>query len=437
MTRRLAFTLAVLFVFLCAAFPASAANAKSCPQSAERLLQKSESETDPFLREGLIRNAIRLCPDEARPYLYLGRHFERFGLSGDALALQAYQEALRRTPDFAEIFRKAAISSLNQMPGTLWKPVSPMHPESALGNGKIPRNGSVESLLAKQPKTPKARLDLAKALTYIGEIRIRNNQAGGRALLIRAAELAPAYERPRKFLSRSLQQLGDFQFGGEHFKKAIDLYKEALKYVPDDPRVLKRIADAYDAWGGHQKEELAYLEMTVSALENGRPARAQVTKAEADARGERAWEVGKQFLAAADYANASRAFKVAVAWIPENALLHFDLGMALTRVDGVSNRQAALDHFKRSQVLFRENPPLDAAGLTNQFQRRLRIEIGYLTGKTNPWGYLLFRTSQTVREKALEFSLFVLFVGGVSGYLLRAGYRLRESTKHLERMPGA
>jgi tetratricopeptide (TPR) repeat protein len=393
-------------------------------------LKESETEKDLSLREGLIRKAIKACPDEAKPYLYLGRHFERSGQSGDALALRAYRAYLRRIPVSTEIFSKAAISSLNQAPDTLWKPVSPLLAGSALGNGKIHRNGSTESLLAKEPKNPETRLVLAKVLTYIGEGRIRNNKAGGKAFLDRAVELAPAYERPRKFLMTNFQKSGDYQLGREHFKKAIDLYKEALEYFPDDPKVLKRIADAYYAWGGHKKQELAYLEMTVSALENGRPARTRVAKAEAVAQGKRAWEVGKSFLAAADHVNASRAFKVAVAWIPENALLHFDLAAALTRVDGVSNTQAALNHFERSRVLFRENPPPQAAQLTDHFQRRLQIEIDYLTGKTNPWGYLVSRTSQTVREQVLEFSLFFLFLGSVSGYLLRVGYKLKESTKH-------
>jgi tetratricopeptide (TPR) repeat protein len=344
--------------------------------------------------------------------------------------LQAYQEALRRIPVSAEIFSKATISSLNQAPDTLWKPVSPLLPESAQGNGRIHRNGSTESLLAEEPKNPEIRLDLARALTHIGEFWIRNNQSGGKALLVRAVELAPVYERPRKFLFRNFQKSGDSQFGREHFKKAIDLYKEALKYVPDDPRVLKRIADAYYALGGHEKEKLAYLERTVSVLENGQPARARVANAEAVAQGKRAWEVGKSFLAASDYVNALRAFKVAVAWMPENALVHFDLGAALTRVDTVSNTQAALNHFERSRVLFRENPPPEAGHLEGHFQRRLQIEIDYLTGKTNPWGYLLSRTFQTIREKALEMSLFFLFLVGVSGYLLRAGYRLKENTKY-------
>ena len=111
-------------------------------------------------------------------------------------------------------------------------------------------------------------------------------------------------------------------------------------------------------------------------------------------------------------------------WTPGNALLHFDLAIALKQMGPPDSRGEALRHFERALTLFRTHPPPEVANLAERFQQGARMEIAHLTGRSSSWMYVMQQVALGVRDRATELSLFILVFAGIAAYLLRAGMRL-------------
>ncbi len=129
-------------------------------------------------------------------------------------------------------------------------------------------------------------------------------------------------------------------------------------------------------------------------------------------------------MAKEDPSRAAAAFQEAIAWLPGDALLHFDLAMVLKRLKGPRFKREAVRQFERALALFRTKPPPEVAKLSNRFQKRIEMEIAHLSGGGNSLYYLMQQVALGVRERAIELSLFILVFAGIAVYLLRAGLRL-------------
>jgi tetratricopeptide (TPR) repeat protein len=419
---------------------ARASEENLCPKSGEIFLTAAEGTAETRVRENLIRKAIAACPDEARAYLLLGRHYQSLHLRSQAR--EAYLKALKRLPLTTDILRKIANLNPSNPKKGLFNLVGPLVSAGAGAPGSDSGKTSLRTGKMKIPKDPEARLILAQEMTRLGEERMRRNLKGGLRLLNRALEIAPAYERPRRKLIQNFFALGEYHAQGEWFDKAVLQYKKALRYAPDDPRIHLRIGEAYSRLKGREKEALKYFRRA-DALFNRRAAsfagkerasfRRRIKRgleqfdenrpAYRRARGVEAREIGSAHLARADYLKAAKAFKEAIGWTPGDARLHYDLATALKQVNGTmreQNLKEAIQNFERAATLYRTQASADAAGLPKAFDRRTRLEIAYLRGKINTLDYLTQKGALTLGEKAIEFSIFVLAFIGFVVYLLRA-----------------
>ncbi len=418
---------------------ARASEENICPKSGEIYLTAAEGAAEAGVRENLIRKAIAACSDEAIAYLLLGRHYQSLHMRGRAR--ETYLKALKRLPLTTDILRKIANLNPSNPKEALFNLLGPLVAADAGAPGSDSERTPLQNGKMKIPKDPEARLILAREQTRLGEERISDNLKGGLRLLNRALEVAPAYERPRRKLIQNFFTLGEYHAQGEWFDKAVVLYKKALRYAPDNPRIHIRIGDAYSQLKGREKEALKYFRRA-DALFNQRAAsfagkeRASFRRriklgldkfdetrlAYRQARGAKAREIGNIYLARADYLKAAGAFKEAIGWTPGDARLHYDLATALKQVNGTMrerNLKEALQNFERAATLYRTPTPAAAAGLPKAFDRRTRLEIAYLSGKINTLAYLTQKGVIEIREKAIEFSLFVLASVGFVVCLLR------------------
>ena len=469
---------------------ARASEENICPKSGEIYLTAAKGAAEAGVRENLIRKAIAACSDEAIAYLLLGRHYQSLHMRGRAR--ETYLKALKRLPLTTDILRKIANLNPSNPKEALFNLLGPLVAADAGAPGSDSERTPLQNGKMKIPKDPEARLILAREQTRLGEERISDNLKGGLRLLNRALEVAPAYERPRRKLIQNFFTLGEYHAQGEWFDKAVVLYKKALRYAPDDPRIHIRIGDAYSQLKGREKEALKYFRradalfnqraasfagkerasfrrriklglekfdetrlgrgafmngdrlsppLRVDRLGSARGGEAGLTHrlhhrefahlglefdetrlAYRQARGAKAREIGNIYLARADYLKAAGAFKEAIGWTPGDARLHYDLATALKQVNGTMrerNLKEALQNFERAATLYRTPTPAAAAGLPKAFDRRTRLEIAYLSGKINTLAYLTQKGVIEIREKAIEFSLFVLASVGFVVYLLR------------------
>ncbi len=418
---------------------ARASEENLCPKSGDIYLTAAEGAAETRVRENLIRKAIATCPDEARAYLLLGRHYRSLHMR--SWAREIYLKALKRLPLTTDILRKIANLNPSNPKEALFNLVGPLVAADAGAPGSDSVKTPLQNGKMKIPKDPEARLILAQELTRLGEDRMSRNLKGGLRLLNRALEVAPAYERPRRKLIQNFFALGEYHAQGEWFDKAILQFKKALRYAPDDPRIHLRIGEAYSRLKSREKEALKYFRRA-DALFNRRAA-SFVGKERASfrrrikrgleqfdedlpafrrARGAKAREIGNAHLARADYLKAAKAFKEAIGWTPGDARLHYDLATALKQVNGTmreQNLKEAIQNFERAATLYRTPAPAATSGLPKAFDRRTRLEITYLRGKINTLDYLTQKGVIEIREKAIEFSIFVLASIGFVVYLLR------------------
>ncbi|MFQ5911861.1 MAG: hypothetical protein ACE5JS_01615 [Nitrospinota bacterium] len=421
--------------------PVTAEQGPGCPKGAEKFLYAAEAAVEPVVRENLIRKAIQVCPNETKAYYLLGRHYQALHMRSRALG--AYRNALTRLPFAADILREIGKLNPRNPKDAVWNVVGLLIPPGDRGASQPPEEMSLEGLMRKVPIDPEARLALAKELTSIGTERMRSNQPGGPRMFMRALELVPSYERARTILVQHFLELGEYHFRGEWFDKAVTQYQKALVYAPDDPRLHLRVAEAYSRLKGHEKDALRQfrkadtlfaqraipmaeeeraslrerIQWGLDKFDENRPAYRNARSAEAQER-------GKAFLDKADYLKAAVAFKEAVGWTPGDALLHFDLAIALKQLADPRYRPEAIQHFERALALFQTNPPPQMAKLSMRFQQRIRMELDHLTGRSNSLYYVMQQVAIGVQERAMELSLFILVFAGIVAYLLRAGLGL-------------
>ncbi len=417
-----------------------AEEAVQCPKAAEKYLRAAEAAA-PSVRENLIRMGIRQCPKEPQGHYALGRHFQALNLN--ARAGRAYAAALKRLPVASNVLREIGRLDAAHPKDALWNVVGFLIPQDKRGLSGAPEILSLDKLMMKNPRDSKARLALAKELTSIGSERMRKNQPGGERLLARVLELVPAYDRARNMLVQSYVSVGEYHFNGKWYDKAGNQYKKALVYAPNDPRLHLRLAEAYarlkgrdeDALRHFRRADALFAQRAVSMAGEERASFRQRIQAGLDRfdvnrpvyrkkRSAKARELGKAYLAKADPAKAAAAFQEAIAWLPGDALVHFDLAMALKRLESPRFKLEAARQFERALALFRTNPPLEVAKLSRRFQKRIEMELAHLSGGANSFYYLMQQVALGVRERAIELSLFILVFAGIAAYLLRAGLRL-------------
>lgn len=432
------------WVALGLAAPAAAAEKSAgCPRAAEKFLEAAEAAMEPRVRENLIHKAIETCPNEAGAYYQLGRHYQALHMR--SRAREAYRRALEHLPIAADLLRDIGKLNPRDPKSALWNVAGFLIPPDERGESDPPEETSLQGLMGAMPQDPEARLALAKELTSIGAEMMGKNQPGGLPLLARALELVPSYERARTILVQHFYTLGDYHFNGEWFDKAVTQYQRALAYAPNDPRLHLRIAEAYSRLKAHEKEALVHFRkadglFAQRATPMGEEERASFRQrvlwgldkydenrpAYRRARGNEIRQQGKAYLAQADYLKAATAFQKAIEWLPGDALLHFDLAIALKQLDAAKSQREAIQHFERALALFRTNPPPEVARLSERFQERARMEIDHLTGRSNSFYYIMQQVAMGVRDRAIDLSLFIVAFAAIAAYLLRAGLRLSD-----------
>ena len=441
---RVAGPLAVLVLAVACLSPGQvrAEEAVECQKAAEKYLEAAKAAA-PGIRENLIWGAIRQCPKDPRGHEVLGRHFEALNLN--ARAGRAYAAALKRLPIGSNVLREIGRLDPAHPKDALWGVVGFLIPRDKRGLSGAPEIFSLEKLMTKNPRDSKARLVLAKELTSIGEERMRKNQQKprGEHLLARVVELVPAYDRARNMLVQTIVKVGEYHFNGKWYDKAAIQYKKALVYAPNDPRLHLRLAEAYTRFKGRDQDALrhfrkadaVFAQRAVTMTGEERASFRQRIQRGLDSldekrpvyrnrRGAKARELGKVYMAKEDPSRAAAAFQEAIAWLPGDALLHFDLAMVLKRLKGPRFKREAVRQFERALALFRTKPPPEVAKLSNRFQKRIEMEIAHLSGGGNSLYYLMQQVALGVRERAIELSLFILVFAGIAVYLLRAGLRL-------------
>ena len=417
-----------------------AEEAVECPKAAEKYLEAAEAAA-PGVRENLIRMAIRQCHKDPRGHDVLGRHFQALNLN--ARAGRAYAAALKRLPIGLNVLREIGRLDPAHPKDALWNVVGFLIPQDKRGLSGTPEILSLDKLMMKNPQDPKVRLALAKELTSIGSEKMRKNLPGGARLLARVLELVPAHDRARNILVQSYVAVGEYHFNGKWYDKAADQYKKAMVYAPNDPRLHLRLAEAYTRWKDRDKDALRHFrradalfaQRAVTMAGEERASFRQRIQRGLDRfdekrpvyrkrRGAKAQELGKAYMAKEDPSRAAAAFQEAIAWLPGDALLHFDLAMALKRLKGPRSKREAARQFERALALFRTKPPPEVAKLSKRFQKSIEMEIAHLSGGANSLYYLMQQVALGVRERAIELSLFILMFAGIAVYLLRAGLRL-------------
>lgn len=415
-----------------------------CPDAAKRYLSAAKVAVEPRTRLNLIWKAINDCPKDAQAYYLLGLHYQAIGLRSEAG--KAYRSALERLPAATDILREIRRLNPRIPKDTLWNVIGNLIPPKERGDSGNPESLSLKDLMKKAPNDYETRLALAKELTSIGQDKMSRNQTGGLPLLVRAIELVPKYERPRNFLVQYFWDLGEYHFNGEWYDKAAKQYQKGLVYVPNNPRLHLRLAEAYSRMENHEDDSLrhyrhadAFFAQRAIAISGNEQASIRQRIQEGldrydenrpvyrKKRSDAARELGKNYLAKRDYGRASMAFKEAVGWTPGNALLHFDLAAVLKQKGDRQSDRESLQHFERSLVLFRTTPPSEVTNLKKRFEKRIQLEIAHLTGESGSTYYLMQQVAIGVQERAIELSLFVLAFAGIAAYLLRAGLRISGS----------